>query len=132
LKVAKGLKADLEALKLQFQGPQEQASRQVVQQMVRVATIAGAWDALNVQGSLEELDREEKSIPGMTQVDIPAPAAPILPPPNHNPGPPPNMNPGPPPGMNPGPQPGANRPPNNRPRPGPRKGANRPNNNAPG
>ena len=131
LKSAKGLKTDLDALKQQYLAPQEQASQKVVQQFVRIAPIPGAWDALNVQAALEELDREEKSIPGMTQAQVPVvPVAPV----EAAPSPPPVVDSGPPPAVNPGPRPGPNpnRPPINRPRPGSRKGQNRPNPVGPG
>ena len=128
LKTAKGLKTDLDALKRQYQIPQEQASQQVVQQFVRIAAIAGAWDALDVQPALEDLDREEKSIAGTDQVQISAAAnpSPVLSPPVGNPGPPPGANPG----MRSGPN--SNRTKDNRPKQGNRKGINRPNVGGPG
>jgi hypothetical protein len=77
LKSTKALNTDLEAVKPMYQAPQERATQQVIQQIARIAAIEGAWDALNAQGALEELDREEKSIPGLTQVETPQIPAPV-------------------------------------------------------
>lgn len=118
LKVAKGLKTDLEALKQKYLGLQEQASQQVIQQILRIGEIEGAREALDIEASLKELDIEEKSI-GVPQAQVPQM-------PNNfpaRPQPPPNANPASQPDINPGPGPAPN---TNRPRPGNRRNPNRP------
>jgi hypothetical protein len=124
LKVLKALQTDLDAIKAKYGAPQMQAAQQVVQEIQRIAVIPGAYDALDVAAAVDELDREEKTVPGMVQVEAPpAPvAAPVEPQPAVDPAPEP-----PPPDANPAPQPKMKRPLSNRPKAGNRKGTNRPN-----
>ena len=81
LKVAKGFQRDLDQLKDEYQGPQTAAVQTMLAQLNRVAQIPDAMNALAIQGAFEELDKVEKSIPGLKQVELPpgfehAPAAP--------------------------------------------------------
>ena len=76
LKKTKGLKTDVEALKGRYQAPQIQAEQQVIGHLTRIMADPEAWGALAVQGSLEELAREEESIPGRPRMVTPAIQAP--------------------------------------------------------
>jgi hypothetical protein len=128
LKVMKGLQTDLDAIKVKYANPQLQAAQQVMREITRVAAIPGAGEALDVAAAADELDREEKGVPGLVQAEVPQgpAAAPAVPPPGGDPA----TEPPAPPVAKPAPRPNMNRPQNNRPKAGIRKGINRP--NAPG
>ncbi len=70
LKTAKVLKKDLDALTQQYTPMLDSSTKLWVEQFFRIAQIPGATDALNTQAAIEELDREEKSVPGMRQIDV--------------------------------------------------------------
>ena len=117
LKTMQVLKTDLEALRLKYQAPQMQATQRVIGEFVRIGRIPDAGLALKVEAALQELDVEERAIPGINQ-SLP----PLTPTPTPTPGPS-----GPRPGMTPSPTPFNNPPtPGNMPRPGNRRGKARP------
>ncbi len=63
LKAIHGRESDIEALKQRYRDDQEQVEKRVVAEILRVAAISDAWKALKIQEALEELGREEKTIP---------------------------------------------------------------------
>ena len=110
LKTTKGLQVDLDTLRRQYQIPQEQATREVVEQARRIAMIPDAWQALNIQGALDELAREERSIPGLVTPESSPPHI------RNVSSPPPDFNAAPAPDPGNAPRPGGRR---QRSRPGP-------------
>jgi len=114
----KGDAKDIEALRIKYHRPQADASLEFRLAVERVAMIAGAWEALAWQGSLESLAAIEATIPAGTNMmgfappPIRMPPRPIMPPPMNlrmpdvPPAIPPGLGPrpgfGPRPGMGPG------------------------------
>jgi hypothetical protein len=95
LKTTRALQKDIDSLKQRYAAPQEQAVLRLAQEFIRLQGLPGAWDALNVRDSIEAMAAEERSIPGLQQIQIPGQVNPPVPPPSFNPPTPPRSDPNP-------------------------------------
>jgi hypothetical protein len=89
LRTTTSLKSDVNALNRKYEGQMNQATNQLVQEIVKLVQRPLVFAALNMTASMEELDREEKAanVPqaDVSGIPIPGPNQPPVTPPNFNP-----------------------------------------------